>query len=299
VIHRQVSFAHNSFIFNEHLDSSGVSDPSKEADTYLLTAVRPVPSFRSQRDVYHLAEGGSPGEVHAGLKMLSLSGLVKVGPTDSQLADLEDHTRALLAAFDPRLCYRDSPSTNGVYALDYYARTKDTTNYATGWIPLRMYVRPEGAVECPITVDDQFSRPFGITVVAFDPRVYEQSEITSSHTPAATTKDLINLGDAPSPLKATITMAGAGASNFTITRSGVSFILDLSGCSAADVVTVVMEECAPYGMRKITKGAVEAAALRTSAPSTYLDVPKGTTSFAIANHTNVTTCVLAFRPARA
>jgi hypothetical protein len=95
-------------------------------------------------------------------------------------------------------------------------------------------------------------------------------------------------------------MAGAGASNFTITRGGVSFVLNLSTVTTGQTVAVIMETCGPWGRgRYITKVGVEAFSLKTSTAATWLDAPVGTTSFVMSNHTNVTSCTLNWYSARA
>jgi hypothetical protein len=149
-------------------------------------------------------------------------------------------------------------------------------------------------------LSDRSARKFAMSLIAADPRQFEQTEQTLSLTPASTPGDVVNRGTVPAPMKATITMSGAGHVLFTITRSGVAFILDLSGTVNGDVVVVIFETSGPYGRGKlITKNGVESFALKASSPSTWLDAPVGTTSFAISNHTNVTSCVLAWRSARA
>jgi hypothetical protein len=95
-------------------------------------------------------------------------------------------------------------------------------------------------------------------------------------------------------------MGGAGASNFTITRSGVSFIVDLSGLVSTDVVVVTMETCGPFGRgRRVTVNGTDAFSRKTSAATTWLNVPVGTTSFTVSNTTNITTLAYDHYHARA
>ena len=61
-----------------------------------------------------------------------------------------------------------------------------------------------------------------------------------------------------------------------------------------------METCGPYGRgRLITDDGAEAFSLKTSAASTWLAVPVGTTGFTATNTTNVTSVTLATHSARA
>jgi hypothetical protein len=294
---RQATWGHGSYTFNEDRTSTGAVDPTKDDDRATLLQVRRSPGFRSQRDVYHLTQGGSPGRIVKGLLALQLSGALKVPASQDQMGDLNDREAALRAAFDPTLCDHDSPTTFGVYTFDFYEAT-NVVGYS-GWIPLRAYCRPESGVEITDQVNDQDNRAFGVTLVCFDPRLFEQTEVTRTLTPSTLSGTLINAGNSPSPLKATITMAGAGAANFTITRGSTTFVLDLSACANHDVVTVVFEACAPYGKRAVSLNGVEKFALKVSPVTpTWMDVPIGTNTFVISNTTNVTTCVLGTYSAR-
>lgn len=299
MLQSRLAFGHNSFVINEHFNTDGTIDTAKVQNTIVVDERESQPEFRDLRDAYHLAVGGGLGRVHKGLAGLRMSGRIMV-PDASQQASLADRERAFRAAFDPWLCYRDSPTTEGAYALDFSEVTADTATYPTGRISLRYYMRPDRAPRVTENLKDRASRLFALSLVAADPRLYEQAEQTLSLTPASASGNVVNRGTVPAPMKATITMGGAGHASFTITRSGVAFILDLSGTVNGDVVVVVFETCAPYGRGKlVAKNGVSAFALKTSSPSTWLDAPVGTTSFAISNHTNVTSCLLAWHSARA
>lgn len=299
MLQSRISFGHNAFVLNEFYNVDGTIDNTKVQDALIVDERETQPDFRDLRDAYHLTIGGGLGRVHKGLKGLRLSGRIMV-PDASQQKSLADRERAFLAAFDPALCYRDSPTTEGAYALDFSEVTADTATYPTGRISLRYYMRPDRAPRITENLKDRSSRLFGMALVAADPRLYEQTEQTLSLTPASASGNVVNRGTVPAPMKATITMAGAGHASFTITRAGVAFILNLAGMVNGDVVVVIFETSGPYGRGKlITKNGVENFALKTSSPSTWLDAPVGTTSFAISNHTNVTSCVLAWRSARA
>lgn len=293
------TFGHNSFAFNEHLDAAGAVVLANVHATVTIDEREVNTGFRDLRDPYHLTTGGALGRSHKNFTSIRLGGRIQA-PDASQAASLSDKERALLAAFDPALCYRDSPTTEGAYAFDFTERTTDTTTYPTGLIALRYYCRPAEKPRIREATAEFGSKPYALSLIAGDPRCYEQTEQTLSLTPAAASGNVVNRGTVPAPLRATITMAGAGNAAFTITRAGVAFILNLAGMVASDVVVVTFETCGPYGEGKIiTKNGTRNFALKTSSPSTWLDVPVGTTSFAISNHTNVTSCVLAWRSARA
>lgn len=292
------SYGHGPFAFNAHYDAAGAAVRGNAQNTVTIDRRQTAPMFREGRDAYHLATGGALGRAHKGFNLVRLNGRIIV-PDASGQAALADKERAMRAAFDPDLCYRDSPSTDGAYALDFAEWTADTATYPGGKLPLRLYCRPMGQ---PDTVEElgQNVIRYALGLIAADPRVYEQTEQTLSLTPGSPTGNVVNRGTVPAPLKATITMAGAGNAAFTITRGGVSFIVNLTTLAAAGVVVVTFETCGPYGAgRKITKNGVDAFSLKTSSPSTWLDAPVGTTSFTITNTTNVTSCVLSWYSARA
>jgi hypothetical protein len=293
------TYAHGSFVLNEHLNDDGTLITSRADDTVTIDSRVIDPSFRDGRDVYHLGTGGSLGRVHKGMKLIRLDGRI-IGPRGSQEASVSDKERAMLAAFDPDLCYRDSPSTDGAYAFDFSEPTSDYVTYPTGRIPLRYYARPMGAPQMSERMGEGGVRRYAMGLIAADPRCYEQTQQSLVLSGSTWTGDVVNHGTVPAPLRVVIVMAGAGATNFTITRSGVAFILNLSSTTNGQVVVAVMETCGPYGRgRYITKATVETFSLKTSTAATWLDAPVGTTSFAVTNRTNVTSCTLYWYSARA
>lgn len=299
MLQSRMAFGHNSFVLNEHFNTDGTLDRTKAQSTLVIDELEGGPAFRDLRDPYHLATGGALGRVHKGLVSFRMSGRVLV-PDATQEASLADRKRAFLAAFDPALCYRDSPTTDGAYALDYSEKTLDTATYPTGRISLRYYLRPNDRPRWVEDIKDSGAIRIALGLVGADPRCYEQTEQTLALTAGSPTGNVVNRGTAPAPLKATITMTGAGNAAFTITRSGVSFILNLTTMVNTDVVVVIFETGAPFGVGKvITKNGVAAFSLKTSSPSTWLDAPVGTTSFTISNTGGVGSCVLGWYSARA
>jgi len=293
------SYAHGSFALNAHLNADGTSNATGTSNTVTLDNRSIERTYRDGRDEYQLAIGGSLGRVHKGMTLIRVDGRI-IAPMATQVESVSDKERAMMAAFDPDACYRDSPSTDGAYAFDFSEPTTDTGNYATGRIPLRYYARPMGAPQMTERLGDGGIRRYALGLIAPDPRCYEQSETTLVLTPGSASGAVVNKGSVPAPLKLTILMAGAGASNFTITRGGVSFVLNLSTATGGQSVVVVMETCGPYGRgRYITKAGVEAFSLKTSSAATWLDAPAGSTTFAITNTTNVTSATLAWYSARA
>ena len=286
----RATYAHKSLVLNEHFSGDPpVLDRTKVQDHIGIDRLIIRPKFRDTREALHLAQGGTMGRVHKGLLTLQAQGRIRV-PNATQAASLEDREKALRLAFDPYECYRDSPTTDGVYALSWLEPTLDTTNYPTGWMPVTRYVRPVAQPETEWSIDDQSYRRWAVGLVAPDPRLYDTALGTHNvPTPGASNyHNLVNKGTIAGPLRVTITMSGAGESSFTVARAGVSFILDLTTMAASGVVVVNMETCGPFGIgRTIIKNGTAAFALKTSGPTTWLDVPAGTTLFGIFNGTNV------------
>lgn len=289
-------YGHGNFSFNEHLNGDGTADETAVDNTVTIDRREWNTGFRNLVDPYHLATGGGLGRSHRGLKVLRIAGRLMT-PDSTSEPSLADRERALMAAFDPALCIRDSPSTEGAYAFEFTERTTNTGTYAGGVIPLRFYCRPDTAPRLIRSIGD-VEADYGLTLVGGDPRVYEQTEQTLNLTPGSASGAVLNRGTCPAPLKVTLTMSGNGNAAFTLTRSGISFVLNLSGVGASTIV-VVMETCGPYGEGKlVTRNGTRNFALKTSGPSTWLDAPIGSTTFAMTNTTNVTGCLLSWYSAR-
>jgi hypothetical protein len=294
-----VTFGHNSFAFNAHLNADGSPNQANMDSAVVIRRRRTEPAFREGRDAYHIGTGGVLGRAHKGLSVIRLWGDIIV-PNASHLASLSDKERALRAAFDPELCYRDSPSTDGAYALDFSEPTTDTTTYPTARIPLRYWCRPMSQPSIEESHENVIVLPWALGLIAPDPRCYEQTEQTAAMSLIGNPVNVVNRGTSPAPIKLTIVMSGAGATNFTLTRGGVSFVLNLSTATVGQTIVVVMETCAPYGQgKRITKAGVDVFSLKTSGPSTWLDAPVGTTPFTLTNSTGITSATVAWYSARA
>jgi hypothetical protein len=291
------SYAHGSFGLNGHLYADGTLNQANASNTVTIDNRSIEPTYREGRDAYHLATGGSLGRVHKGMTLIRLDGRI-VAPLTSQEATVSDRERAMLAAFDPDACYRDSPSTDGAYAFDFSEPTGDTATYPTGLIPLRYYARPMGVPAMNERLADGGVRRYALGLIAPDPRCYEQTEQTLVLSGATWTGNLVNRGTVPAPLKLTIAFNGASVGNFTLTLGTQVFGLDLSGTASLDTVVVVMETCGPYGRgRYLTKNGVEAFGLKNTGPSSWLSAPLGTTACSISDATHITSVTLSWHPA--
>ena len=288
------SYAHKSFAFNSHLAADGTNVETNVNTTTTIDARSIVTGYRDLREPLHLAQGGTLGRVHKNMTLIRLAGRMEA--TDAaQPKGLSDREREMLAAFDPYLCYLDSPSTDGAYAFDFTEPTADTTNYPAGHIHLRYYCRPTERPSMEERIGENGWRGWALSLVAPDPRCYEQTLGSRVLTPGSPTGNVVNTGNVPGPLRITLVMAGNGSASFTIN----GFVLNLAA-SGTSTIIANMETCGPFGRgRRITKAGVDAFSLKTSSATTWLTAPVGTTSFTISSTTNVTSCTVEWGNARA
>lgn len=285
-------YSHNSFAFNSHLNTDGTPNEDNVHATVTIDERALNTQYRDTRDPYHLTTGGQLGRIHKNFTSLLIGGRIQA-PDASQLGSLNDREAEMLAAFDPALCLRDSPTTQGAYPFTFRRKT------ASSILDLQYWMRPTDRPRIFESLAEGGSRRYALSLVAPDPRCYDQTETSINLTPGSPTQDVVNVGNLPAPIKVTIITSAAGSSTFTLTRSGVAFVFDLS-LSGASTYIIVMETCAPYGQgRTITRSGVSVFSRKSSDASTWLDAPVGTTSFAITNTTNVTGCQVSWHPAYA
>jgi hypothetical protein len=300
VILYPATYAHGSFAFNAHMNADGTENEDYVDTTVTIDRRRILTSYRDTRDALHLAQGGTLGRVHKGMTLIQLLGRIQA-PDETQAASLSDRERQIMSAFDPAMCYQDSPSTEGAYAFDFSEATLDTSTYPTGIMALRYYCRPTERPSLEEKISEGGWRNYALSLVAPDPRCYEQTLGTVTLTPGSTSATCYNYGDVPSPLRATITMGGAGSGSFTISDGTLSFVLNLAGLSNGNVVVANMETCGPFGRgRRVTLNGADAFSRKTSGATTWLSGPGASSkTYTISNTTNVTSCVLEWGHARA
>jgi hypothetical protein len=262
------------------------ADPAD--DTFELNSVvtlQPTDGPLEQRP----ADDGS--EVHGLRKQMSivrLDGTIRA----PSLAKLYDKKRLLASAFDPaRAAHEDTTDGTGLQALDFSVPTTDTDTWPTGFVPSRYYARSR---QVPIPADSQTTGNacfFSVELVVPDARRCSQAEATLSGAGTAT-----NEGDYRAWPTLTITMAGAGSATYAVTNnpdlSGIAsstLTLDLSGCSAADVVEVDMQS------RTTPKNGTDSTD-ELYVSGDYFEVEPGANVLSYANTTNATS-VLGWRHA--
>lgn len=294
-----VTFAHNSWEFGDHLNADGTPNTADVKDTAVLDEAIWLPNFRDQREALHLAQGGTLGRVHKGLLGLRLKGRLRV-PDAAYLAELADREREMRAAFDPYQCYLDSVATDGAYALDYSSPTTDTATYANGRIALRRYMRPVSLGLSENLVSHAL--PYDLTLVAADPREYEQTEQTLVLSASTTSGDALNRGTTSAPVKISIVMDGAGSATCTISDGAhpLPMVLNLQPLASGNTVVITMETGGPYGRgRRILVNGSDSFATKVSGASTWLSKPPGSHTWTIVNAEGIASMTIAWHSARA
>lgn len=272
----RLAFTYNGLTLND-------PDDDKD-DTFEINTIAPGALFDQTFDSDPAGDGTEVGNVRRTALMLRIDGTLRA-PTYGRYFDKRV---ALAEAFDPALAaYKNAaasgitPASWGVLPLDFSVPTLDTANYATGLVPSRYYARSRGGVYIPTSQYSGLAGFFSIEMIVPDAVRYLQT--TSSLNGAGTLDNA--LADAPSAATVTITMAGAGAINYTITRTGTystkALVLDLSGLASSDVVTVDMKR------KRIWVDSTETPGLYVSGD--YFDVEPNSQTISIANATNATT----------
>lgn len=285
--------------FNQHYDNTGVvDDPAHLVAAYENNHYRLEELDLTQvttqdfREIRQHLEGADPNEQYEGIRLLTGSGRIFA----PDFRTLEDKTWALQEAFSPAACRAAAKSLDprGVLPFDFRRDTVTSPYY----VALRFWCLP--SVGRPVVVGRMLEglvRPFRFQLVALDPFAYGQAEQQQQINPSGTVVDSFasNVYNKP---RIRIIMAGAGASNLTITNTttGNSFVINMSGESAGtfyiDVPTATfMKTTAVTGSNKY--------GLRVSGYISQLFQQPGNNSWTVTNTTGVTSVFVFWRPAYA
>lgn len=166
-------------------------------------------------------EAGAPRRVQA---IYHINGWVRA----PSIAKLHDKINALNEAFDPVLTYMDDTATvnPGYMPYNFSVPTADTDNYATGLIPVRIYV---ASIRLPVGVStkfDGYSAKFALTLRALDPRAYLQTTSSGTRTGNGTVNLVNTLATYPSWPTILLEFTTAPSSDITITQNGVTITID-------------------------------------------------------------------------
>lgn len=221
----RATFGHTGLVLNGQYSAANppVLDRTKVQDCIGVDRLVIRPQYRDLKEPLHLAQGGTAGRVHKGMLSMQAQGRILV-PNATQAASMEDQEKALRLAFDPYECYRDSPTTDGVYPLSWLEPTLDTTNYASGWMPVTRYVRPVAQPETEWSITDQSYRSWAVGLVAPDPRLYDTTLGSAYYGGGGTT--VVNKGTASGPLRVTLNMSAAGNPAFSVAQYGPNLLLN-------------------------------------------------------------------------
>lgn len=256
---------YNGFTFNQQIGSS-------QKDIVEVNSVVPQTVIQSHAEADDFATGLEPYGAYKRAKRLVLRGVIRAS-TD---AKLYAYIEQAAAAFDPDEANRQNPDTFGFLPLDFDVPTEDLTNFPTGLMPCRYYVRAEQAFEPPISQYNGLDTPFVLPLLAADPRRYLQA--ASSRTGAGLADN--SLATVWSWPTLTIAMTGVGNAAFEIenVESSASLVLDLSGTINGDSITVDMQR------REIKKNGVYTPSLFVSGD--YFHMEPGVSTINVTNGTN-------------
>lgn len=154
-----------------------------------------------------LSDGFDAGDVYLGKRIVKLRGTV-YGTTR---ADLFDRVATLKAALSPTGAYGESPGDYGYLPLNFDVPTENTDDWATGYIPQMVRVRPRSTPNILISRDSTggyaeygLAIPWEAELEARDPRIYAQTQVTETIADSGANSGNIsvtNRGDYPAPLK--------------------------------------------------------------------------------------------------
>lgn len=267
-------------------NSLTLNSPSDDQeDTYRIDSIVPLTQLDSVSDPHPGRDGMESYEVRKIARVFRIEGVI-LAPS---IAKLFDKMKALAAAFDPAKASHLNPSTLGYLAYDFSVPTLDTTNYASGFVPSRYYLRARSMVEPVISDASGLNAKFTLDLVARDPRRYLQT--TSSRTATGALDN--SLADYRSWPTLTLNMSGAGSATCTITNTtslgAKSLVLNLSGTVNTDVIVVDFEN------RTITKNGVATPSLYVS--GSWFEIESESQTISNANFTNVGSWSLVWRRA--
>lgn len=169
-------------------------------------------------------------------------------------ADLFDRLQDLRLAFSPTAAFAALPGEYGYIPLNFEVPTKDNRWPETSpgsdlrFIPQCIRVRPARGPGFNIrrdaiggVTDEGIGVPWQAQLVARDPRVYAQDEITDSTLGAGAIGDhpgtFVNRGDYPAPLNILLaTLAGAAKLEFKLSLGGSVMTLTIPTDAAKDQI---------------------------------------------------------------
>ena len=215
-----------------NLNSIDALAPETPLGGYSVNDVRWVDvegwGYREKRS---LGDGYDTSRVYLGMRTLILRGTIY----GQNKAELHDRVRTIRALFTPTLAYAEDDSVDGYLPMTFDIPTEDTGTWATGYIPVKIGVRP---VDQPgfLFVREQaygrdtkgYSMPYEVRLEARDPRVYAQSTTDIACTATSGSGSATNNGDYPAPLNAILAKGSAATGASTITLTGFGTVMTVT-----------------------------------------------------------------------
>ena len=215
-----------------NLNSIDALAPETALGGYSVNDVRWVDvegwGYREKRS---LGDGYDTSRVYLGMRTLILRGTIY----GQNKAELHDRVRTIRALFTPTLAYAEDDSVDGYLPMTFDIPTEDTGTWATGYIPVKIGVRP---VDQPgfLFVREQaygrdtkgYSMPYEVRLEARDPRVYAQSTTDIACTATSGSGSATNNGDYPAPLNAILAKGSGATGASTITLTGFGTVMTVT-----------------------------------------------------------------------
>lgn len=227
-----------SIIFNQrYLDNGlyGPADPRNlveqyKDNDYFLESMNPTAlNVMDLREARQFLEGAEPNQAFEGSRLIELRG--RIVTPDGRHDLLEDKTRALYEAFSPAACRLDFAALDPPHVgpLDF------KLDSAAGTQLMRFYCRP--ALGRPIAFGRRYEgtvRPWLARLIAYDPKMYSQTESSTALTLLGAGNTVNASGDLATDPKYVIVLSGAGHASFTLTNTttGHSIVFNLSTLGA-------------------------------------------------------------------
>jgi hypothetical protein len=220
------------------LNSITALAPDTAMSGYLLNDVRFLDvegwGYKEKRSQ---GDGYDSSRVYLGTRKLSIRGTIY----SLSIAELHDKMRTIRALFTPTLCYNEDPTVNGYLPLTFDIPTSDTGTWATGYIPVKLLVRPMDQPGGMFPREMAFGKATGgfstvyeVMLEAVDPRIYLQTTTDIAATTTTASSSVTNDGDYPAPLQAILALTAVedtGQRSITFTGMGTVMTVTIPASS--------------------------------------------------------------------
>lgn len=284
---------YRSLTLNKHRTTAGAYDSTYEQDTYVVQSfdVSPI-QLRDQREGLHSQTGGDLGIGNEVFRSISL--LVKIKNSTGE--KFNDALHAFLRAFNIEEAQLDSPTTEGVSAIDFYTPTEVVATGIASPVREKFLARPSSAPAYVERAHDGLSCVMAASLICPDPRRYLYTATTvTMDSGAGWTAALPNWNSTQGrkvyPV-ITVVLSGAGHASMTFSDGTTNLVCDFSA-ETAGTFTIDM------ATSLIKKGSAKKAYIRTSGVNTYWGIPAGgVAAAAVTNRTNVSSVTFTYNQAR-